>query len=52
MASESIAHEAAIDSESIRARGIIFDYTMLSKYGNCTRLLKIKNKMKIGCFYK
>ena len=24
-------------------------YTMLSKYGNCTRLLKIKNKLKIGC---
>ena len=23
---------------------------MLSKYGNCTRLLKIKNKLKIGCF--
>ena len=22
---------------------------MLSKYGNCTRLLKIKNKLKIGC---
>ena len=21
---------------------------MLSKYGNCTRLLKIKNKLKIG----
>ena len=27
-------------------------YTMLSKYGNCTRLLKLKNKLKIGCFYK
>ena len=27
-------------------------YTMLSKYGNRTRLLKIKNKLKIGCFYK
>ena len=27
-------------------------YTMLSKYGNCTRLLKIENKLKIGCFYK
>ena len=25
---------------------------MLSKYGNCTRLLKIKNKLKIGCFCK
>ena len=25
-------------------------YTMLFKYGNCTRLLKIKNKMKIGWF--
>ena len=25
-------------------------YAMLSKYGNCTRLLKIKNKLKIGCF--
>ena len=25
---------------------------MLSKYGNSTRLLKIKNKLKIGCFYK
>ena len=27
---------------------------MLSKYGNCTRLLKIKKKLKvkIGCFYK
>ena len=25
---------------------------MLSKYGNCTRLRKIKNKLKIGCFYK
>ena len=23
-------------------------YTILSKYGNCTRLLKIKNKLKIG----
>ena len=23
---------------------------MLFKYGNCTRLLKIKNKMKIGWF--
>ena len=23
---------------------------MLSKYGNCTRLLKIKNKLKIVCF--
>ena len=22
---------------------------MFSKYGNCTRLLKIKNKLKIGC---
>ena len=22
------------------------------KYGNFTRLLKIKNKLKIGCFYK
>ena len=27
-------------------------YTMLSKYDNCTRLLKVKNKLKIGCFYK
>ena len=27
-------------------------YTMLSKYGNCTRLLKIENKLKIGCFYR
>ena len=27
-------------------------YTMLSKHGNRTRLLKIKNKLKIGCFYK
>ena len=27
-------------------------YTMLSKYGNCMRLLKIKNELKIGCFYK
>ena len=25
-------------------------YTMLSKYGNCTRLLKIKNKLKIVYF--
>ena len=25
---------------------------MLSKYGNCTRLLKIKDKVKIGCFFK
>ena len=24
---------------------------MLSKYGNCMRLLKVKNKLKIGCFY-
>ena len=23
---------------------------MLSKYGNCTRLLQIKNKLKIACF--
>ena len=53
MASESIAIRPsaswAIDSEPIRARGIIVDYTMLSEYGNCTRLLKIKNKLKIGC---
>ena len=30
-------------------------YTMLSKYvkyGNSTCLLKIENKLKIGCFYK
>ena len=27
-------------------------YTMLSKYGNCRRLFKIKSKLKIGCFYK
>ena len=27
-------------------------YTMLSKYGICTRLLKIKNKLRKGCFYK
>ena len=27
-------------------------YTMLSKYGICTRPLKIKNIVKIGCFYK
>ena len=27
-------------------------YTMLSKYGIRTRLLKIKNKLKIGCSYK
>ena len=26
--------------------------TMLFKYGNCKRLLKIKNKLKIGCFYE
>ena len=26
--------------------------TTLSKYGNCTHLLKIKNKLKISCFYK
>ena len=25
-------------------------YTMLSKYGNCTRLLKIKNKLKNRLF--
>ena len=25
-------------------------YTMLSKYGNCTSLLKIKKKLKISCF--
>ena len=24
---------------------------MLSKYGNCTRLLKIKNKLKIGLLF-
>ena len=27
-------------------------YTMLSKYSNCTRLIKIKNKLNIWCFYK
>ena len=26
-------------------------HTMHSKYVNCTRLLKIKNKLKIGCFF-
>ena len=24
---------------------------MLSMYGNCTRLLKVKNKLRIGCFF-
>ena len=28
------------------------NHTTLSKCGDCTRLLKIKNKLKIGCFYK
>ena len=27
-------------------------YTLLSKYGNSMRLFKIKNKLKIDCFYK
>ena len=27
-------------------------FYMLSKYGKYTRLLKIKNQLKIGCFYK
>ena len=27
-------------------------YTMLSKYGKCMRVLKIKNKLKIGFFHK
>ena len=27
-------------------------YAILSKYGNCTRLPKSKNKLKIGCFSK
>ena len=27
-------------------------YTMLSKYDNCTRLIKIKDKLKTGRFYK
>ena len=31
---------------------LIVNYTMLSKYGYCTHLLKIKNKLKIGCLYK
>ena len=31
---------------------LIANYTMLSKYCNCRCLLKIKNKLKIGCFYK
>ena len=26
--------------------------TMLSKYGNCMRLLEIIKNLKIGCFYK
>ena len=54
MASESIAHLAfalmGFDSEPIRTQGIIVDHTMLSKYGKCTHVLKIKNKLKIGCF--
>ena len=25
---------------------------MLSKYGNCIHLVKIKNMLKIGCFYR
>ena len=37
----------------IRLAIMVYDnYTMLFKYGNCTRLLKIKNKLKAGCFYK
>ena len=27
-------------------------YSVLSKNGNCRRLLKFKSKLKIGCFYK
>ena len=30
----------------------IINYTMLSKYGNCTCLRKINNKLKNSCFYK
>ena len=37
---------------SPRFQRIIVNYTILSIYGNCTRLLKIKNKLKIGWFYK
>ena len=29
---------------------ILEHYTVLSKCGNCMRLLKIKNKLKNGCF--
>ena len=32
--------------------GYMSHYIMLSKHGNRTRLLKIKNKLKIGYFYK
>ena len=31
---------------------ILEHYTMLSKYGNCMCLLKIKNKLKNGCLSK
>ena len=31
---------------------ILEHYTMLSKYGTCTCLLKIKNKLKNGCLSK
>ena len=30
----------------------LYHALQLSKYGNCTRMLKIKNKLKIGYFYK
>ena len=42
----------SFDHDGLGHHGILSHYTMLSKDGNCTRLLKTKNKLKIGRFYK
>ena len=38
--------------EDTQPHSLIVNYTMLSKHGIWTSLLKIKNKLKIGCFYR
>ena len=43
---------AVLELGLAEASWYVSHYTMLSNYGNCRRLLNIKNKLKIGCFYR
>ena len=45
-------HNAILELWLAKPSSYMNHYAKLPKYGRCKHLLKIKNKLKIGCFYK